>query len=222
MEVRIAPELGTPSGRYVATEAGILLHRLIAHDDLWTAELGHASGQGSLLETEVRALVDLVAEMRRDLEKVPDRAYEVRLMLDEATDEDVDRAFTVIAEHPWASPSLRSLLEGELPDYELRGASIAACDYLREMADSEAQTLNEKLTAIVDSGEVPEGDYKLPFRCAALLGLVGVGVAASIGLGGAPLFVGMATVNQVGLGALGWVGSKCPSLLPEISFGRRG
>ena len=109
-----------------------------------------------------------------------------------------------------------------MPDFELRSASIAACDYLREMAGSEAQALNEKLSAIVDSGEVPEGDYKLPFRCAALLGLVGVGVAASIGLGGAPLFVGMATVNQVGLGALGWVGGRCPSLLPEISFGRRG
>lgn len=222
MEVRIAPELGTPSGRYVANEAGTLLHRLIAHDDLWTAELSRASGQGSLPEAEIRTLVDLVAEMQRDLEEVPDRVNEVRLMFDEATDEDVDRAFESIAEHPWAPPSLGSLLEGELPDYELRSASIAAFDYLREMAASEVRTLDEKLSAIVGSGEVPEGDYKLPFRCAALLALVGVGVAASIGLGGAPLFVGMATVNQVGLGALGWVGSKCPALLPEISFGRRG
>jgi hypothetical protein len=222
MAVRIAPELGTPAGRYIATEAGALLYRLIAHDDLWTAELGRASGQGSLSENEIQALGDLVAEMRRDLEEVPDRAYEVRLMLDEATDEDVDGVFATIAEHPWASPSLGSLMEGELPDYELRSASIAACEYLRKMARSEARILDEKLSAIVESGEVPDGDYKLPFRCAALLALVGVGVAASIGLGGAPLFVGMATVNQVGLGALGWVGSKCPPLLPEISFGRRG
>jgi hypothetical protein len=216
---RANPGVGTFSGRLAAAEAASLVQRLLALDDLWTAELATAGQEGPLSEADLAVFDELVGQMREGLAEIGDHAYEVRSMLDELPDEAIAQALEKIAELPTAPAELQSLSTA-LPDYAPRGAAIAGCDFIRETAGAESNDLGEKLAAL-HQGEVPSGDFRLPFRCAALLMLVGAGAAATIGLGGAPAFVVLSAGSQVGLGALGWMSSKCPGVLPDIDFGRR-
>jgi hypothetical protein len=220
-EPEVAPGIGTPRGRYVATQTSALVQRLLALDDLWTAELRQASSRGPLQDSDVDTFRDLVDELRRGLGEMEARAAEIRYMLDETRDDQFEHAFSRIAESEDAPPDLAELALGNLADYELRGAAITACDYVREMAGAEADLLSEKLRTIEDLGEVPMGDWRIPFRCAGLMMLVGIGVAGTIGLGGPPVFVAMTTVSGVGLGVREWIKDDCPTHLPEIGFGRR-
>lgn len=221
MAVRTVPEVGTPAGRLAAVRAMISTHRLIALDDLWTAQLdAAAAGTDTSAVEDLDALQQLVDEMRDGLGTIGDSAYEVRMMLDQLGDEAVDEALDAIAESPTGPSELRSMLTSALPDYEVRSAAITACDYVRATASEETEVLSQKLAA-VRAGERPTGDFRLPFKCAALLMLVGAGVAGTIGLGGAPLFVGLSVSSSCGLGALGWMESHCPRVLPTISGGRR-
>jgi hypothetical protein len=152
--------------------------------------------------------------MKQGLGETPAQAYELRHMLEELTDETVHQAIAKIAETPGAPAHLSSLLASNLEDYEPRGAAIQACDYLHDQASIEASLLDEKLAAL-RRGEVPSGDFRLPFRCSIHLMTLGAGVVATIGLGGAPVFVAVSIASQVGMGALGWEGLKCPNLLAE-------
>jgi hypothetical protein len=211
------PRVGTFQGRYVATKAGALIQHLLVLDDLWTSTLEEASGGGQLGEDDIEMLSELVNEMQHGLKIVPERLQGTQVMLEELDRESFARAFAAIVESSAGYQTLEPLLE-VFEGQDLQGDTIAACNYLREMAGQESDLLGEKLSAIVDLSAVPPGDFRLPFRCAALLGLVGMGVVATIGLGGAPVFVGMAVVSQVGLGGFGWVGAQCPNVLPKIRF----
>jgi hypothetical protein len=97
---------------------------------------------------------------------------------------------------------------------------IAACDYLLEETSAETDLLYGKLEA-VRRGELSPGDFRFPYRCALFLALAGAGAVATIGLGGAPVYVGLALVNSTGLGVLGWEANGCPRVLPEIGRDRR-
>jgi hypothetical protein len=220
-EIGIRPEVGTPYGRYVSTEAAALLQRLLILDDLWTAELEQASERGPLGDDEVYTLERLVDAMERGLENVREPLSGIRLMLDEVGDEAVDQAFQEIAEAPGAPPRLTETLLSQLDDFELRSAAIAGCAYLEAKAEDEAELLREKLAVIVEGREVPPGDFLIPFRCAALIALVGAGTVSVIGLGGPAGFVALGAVSQVGLGALGWDKAECGLQMPTISFRRR-
>lgn len=218
--VDVRPEVGRPYGRYVATQAGALLQHLVTLDDLWTAELQGATGR-TLLEDDVRTLEQLVSRMERGLAEVGGHAYDVRLMLDEAGDEVIDEAFRRIVDAEGAPPSLADRLLPQLEDYELRSAAITGCAYVEAKADDEAQLLREKLTVILGGREVPPGDFLMPFRCAALIALVGAGTVSVIGLGGPAGFVALGAMSQVGLGAFGWDKAECRMQMPTISLGRR-
>lgn len=221
MAIRSIPNIGTPAGRRRSTEAAILTVRLLAFDELWTSEVEGTERGTARSEEDYAALEQLVGDMRVGLTELRDYAYELRMMFSEQLSDDaVAQALDAIAKLPTVPSDLLSILSSAVPDYEVRGAVIAACDYVRETAAAESDLLDAKLAAIL-RGETSPGDFRLPFTCAALLLLVGAGVAGSIGLGGAPLYVSLTIGSQVGLGALGWVQGKCPKVLPEITFGRR-
>lgn len=221
MEVRIAPSLGSPAGRHAATRAAALVQRLLLLDDLWTAQLdAAAAGLDTSAVEDVETLGALVEEMRECLANIGDSAFEVRSMLDELSEEQMAQALDAIGESPVAPSELRPTLEASLPDFDPRGAAITACDYILETAWDEAELLNEKLAA-VERGERPTGDLRMPFKCAALLMFTGLAVTASIGLGGAPVFVGMAVAGNCGISVIGWTEARCPKLLPTISRHRR-
>jgi hypothetical protein len=222
MEVRARPKIGTSYGRFAARQAGLLLQRLVALDDLWTAELEVAAGAGELPEETVQALVELVHEMENGLGKVDDFVGDLRLLLNELDDQSVESAFGEICESQWAPPSLTKMLTGEMtPDFTLRGAMITACDFVVDIAESEGTLLSSKMSLIVREQRIPDGDFGFPFRCALLLALVGAGVVLAVSSPAAPTLVTLAVVQEVGLGALGWMGANCPTQLPKISFRRR-
>ncbi len=220
-QVKIRPKLGTSYGRFAASRAAVLLQHLLVLDDFWTAELKQANGRGPLNEDDVQVLGRLVGAMERGLVVVREPLEEVWLMLNDSSDELIEQRFQEIAKAPGAPPGLRDLL-AHLAEYELRGAALTGCVYLQKKARSEADLLRSKLAMIVEGGEVPPGDFLIPFRCAALIALVGAGVVSTVGLGGPVGLVAMGAVSQVGLGAIGWVEAKCEVQVPKISFGRRG
>ncbi len=219
--VKVAPGVGTPEGRLAATQAVALMQRLLLLDDLWTQLMdAAASGADSSAIDRAEVMRDLVRDMQEGLQEIPDRMYEVRLMLDSLTDEEFDRGLDAIAASPGAPSDLRSALAAALPDYEPRGASITACDYIIATRAEESALLFEKLDAL-ERGETPGGDFRVPFKCAGFLAVVGAGVAATIMTGGAAAAVGLQLASVVGGGAFGWSGAGCPPVLPQISFGRR-
>ncbi len=220
-EIRTAPDIGTPAGRYAAVQAMTLAQRLLALDDLWTAFADSAvNSEDRLTVEEVGVIERLVGEIRDGLYLLDGAAYEVRTMLAASDDETVAEALDAISESSGGPFQLRSLLTSALPDYEPRSAAITACDYLRENWGAESDLLGEKLAA-VQSGEAPPGDWRFPFKCAAFLMVVGAGVAATIITGGAPVAVGLAVTNGVGGGVLGWTKAGCPDVLGAIGGGRR-
>lgn len=210
------PTAGTPAGRFAAVEAGAQLQYLISLDDLWTSELESASERGKLASDDIEMLSSLVGQMRTGLEYVPRRTEDLSMMLEELDNKSVEAALSRIVDNSSEEGlDLRRPLKS-IPGHDLRDAAISACVYIGKMSGPESELLEKKLGTIREAGYVPPGDFRLPFRCAALLALVGAGAVASIGLGGAPVFIGMAVASQVGLGGFGWVGAKCPSVLPDI------
>jgi hypothetical protein len=207
-------DVGTPAARVAAVEAGATIQRLIALDDLWTAELVGGSERGKLHPEEIEALSVLVSSMQQGLEFVPGQMEDLATMLDQLDDQVVEEALDRLAQYPERAVNLVEFLPDLPPD--LRESIISACRYLAATSGEEAQLLDGKLAVIRERGGVPPGDFRLPFRCAALLALVGAGLVATIGIGGAPILVGLAAANQVGLGAFGWFGAKCPNVLPVI------
>ena len=103
------------------------------------------------------------------------------------------------------------------------GATIAACDYIRDQASAEAGLLVKKLEK-VRAGEITPGDFLMPFRCAAYLMGIGTTVAAAgtvVVLGGplAPTALGLVypAINFVE----DWRERGCRVELPRISRFRR-
>jgi hypothetical protein len=224
MEAKLgfAPVAGAPYGRYLATKASTSAQRLLALDDLWTAELEQASGRGTLDEADVAMLRELVGEIQHGLRGLADQAYDLRTMLSEVSDQEVDSAFEAVVGSPQAAPDLRELAEPMLVDGGLCGATVAACEYVYEKADSEAGVLSEKLETIAAAGEVPAGDWKPPFRCAVALVMAGGAVTATILIGGGtPVLVGILVVDRVRSGIKEWQQEGCPAKLPHIGFGGR-
>ncbi len=221
MEVEVPPEVGSLYGRYVAARAGFSLQRLVHQDEIWTSELEMAAERGVLGPADMDGLERLVAEMEASLREVQSQVRDLRPMLNDVKDDEVDEAFALILATK-GGPEQMGVVREQLGDYELRGAAIAGCDYVMEKADEEALLLREKLSRIVEQGEVPPGDLRAPFRCAALIALVGAGTVSMIGLGGPVGLVAMGAVSQVGLGALAWMQENCTTQIHEITFGRRG
>ncbi|HEY2053164.1 MAG TPA: hypothetical protein VGH14_04425 [Solirubrobacterales bacterium] len=215
------PPVGTLPGRVAATNAAGTLQYLVTLDDLWTAELESRSGQGSLDAEEIEALSALGNSMRERLEFVPGQMRDLSEMVEEVDDATVEDALSEIvriAAETEVALNLSEAIEGLRQDF--RAVVVDACNYLIENSGAEANTVAEKTAAIREAGEVPPGDLKFPFKCAAFLALVGAGVTAAIGFGGAPILVGLGVANQVGLGAFGWRAADCPTALPRIRRAR--
>lgn len=219
--VELTPTLGTPLGRYAATQAGTLVQRLLWLDDVWTAELGLARGKGAVADDDVLMFRRLVTEIQDGLREMGERAEELRLMLNEMNDEEFDSVFVAVEKEAHPGPHRRERFLSTLEDFGMRGAAITACAYVHETAAVEIETLRSKLRTIEETGEVPAGDWSLPFRCAGLLMLVGAGVAGTVGLGGPAGCVALTAASAVGFGIREWLKDECPTQLPRISFGRR-
>lgn len=167
MSVRVAPAVGTPEGRLAGVQALALIEHLLLLDELWTQLMdAAASGEDSSAVDRPDVMRDLVRDIQAVLEEVPDRAYEVRMMLDSLTDEEFDRGLDRIAATPGASPDLRSTLAAALPDYEPRGAVITACDYIIATRGEESALLFQKLDAL-ERGETPGGTFASPSNALA-------------------------------------------------------
>lgn len=221
MEVGLRPEVNTAYGRVVASRVGFSLQRLIHLDELWTADLEAAAGRGRLDESEIEAVQHQASAMERELGEAGRLSGELRMMLNEAEDGLVNRAFRSIAGAEGAAGVVIDSA-AHLDGYEIRSAAIAGCDYLAANAEAEAAALRAKVAKILSDGEVPPGDLGAAFRCAALIALVGAGTISVIGLGGPLGLVAMGAVSQVGLGALCWMQENCGSRIQEITGGRRG
>ncbi len=106
-----APTAGGPYGRYVATKAATSAQRLLVLDDLWTAELEQASDRGALDEADIAMFRELVDEIQHGLRGLVDQTCDLRMMLSEVGDEEVNSAFEAVVRSPQAAPDLQELAE---------------------------------------------------------------------------------------------------------------
>lgn len=212
--------VGTPAGRAAATRAVVLAQRLLALDDVWTIQLEAAREGDVTARGDVHTAASVVDEMRAGLRDLQGAAETVELMLRDAGGELVEEGLAILEAQPAAPPDLAERFARALPDFTLWSASMEACQYLRDELATEEQLLSGKLDALY-RGEVPEGDFRFPFRCALHLMLAGGTVVATIGLGGAPAFVLIGAACASGQALMGWESAGCPNVLPAISRGRR-
>lgn len=216
----IGPGIGTLEGRHAATQVRISAERLLALDDLWTAELEQAQGEGRLDEDAVKELVRLGEEMQAAL-------FELKQPLEGLSQTFAsDRNGVVAAAYReiLGSGHLPPGLVEEIPaDFggEFQRAVVEACDFLLESTDDESRVLAAKLSKIVELGEVPEGDLRPGFRCALVLAAAGAGVAVSIFDGGAVVTVVLEVAVDVGKGLYKWFRKDCPRWLAGIRRGPR-
>jgi NTE family protein len=209
---RERPRLGTTGGQIAATRAMARTQRLLTLDELWTMQVAAAATpERNTPGEDPLALEALVSELQAGLNDAVTDAAAIGSMLSELSDEDFDRALLTISASPILSPETsQESLPG--PDgYPSRSDLMSACDHVRQGAAGETAVLGEKL-AQLQGGDRPGGDLGLPFRCAATLMLLAAGVISSIGLGGAPVFVGLGVASSCGFAAKSWVADKCPTV----------
>ncbi len=218
--VLAVPAIGTPAGSAAAMRAVTLVQRLLALDDVWTAQLEAAKGGGPVGDEDVEVAATLVADMQAGLDQLSAEAELLSMILQAAGSARVEDGLATLAGLPAAPDDLVEMWETSLPDFTLWSASIEACQYLREEASAEKDVLAEKLERL-RRGEVTEGDFRFPVRCAMHLMLGGGAVIATVGLGGAPAFVLLGASCAAGQAVMGWKDAGCPKVLPEISRGRR-
>lgn len=221
MEAGIGPEVATPNGRYAAAKVRIAVDRLLALDDLWTAELELASDQEQLGEPDLEMLAALGEEMQGALLELAGPLADFREMVENAPPGVVNSAFAEIVKSPYFPRTLAEEILANPDDYELQGAVVEACDYLLTEVRPESDHLAEKLARIIEEGEVPPGDLRPAFRCALGLVVAGAGVAVSIADGGTVVTVVMNVAVDVGKGVVSWIKNDCPRRFPSIHFGRR-
>lgn len=214
------PAIGTPAGSAAAMRTITLVQRLLALDDVWTAQLEAAKGGGPVSNEDVEVAATLVADMQAGLDQLQSDAEVLSMILQAAGSAQFEDALAALAGLPGTPDDLVEVWEASLPDFTLWSASIEACQYLRDEAPAEKDLLAEKLERL-RRGEVTEGDFRFPVRCAMHLMLAGGTVIATVGLGGAPAFVLLGASCAAGQAVMGWKDGGCPRILPEISRGRR-
>lgn len=222
-EVIDAPAAGSLNGRVVAVQALLTARGLLLYDDLWTDSSRAFVGTGQPVpEAEPGGLLsNVVGQMRDALHDIEGQAYPVRMMLDELSNDLVDEGLGAIcSEHPFGEQLLADRLKDNLDDYDLRGAAIEACDYVREEAAIERGLLTDKLNVIA-SGEATTGDLRPPFRCALSLLMMGSGVLLVVASGGGLMPVAAGLVQEVGSAILEFDGSGCRQTIADITRGRR-
>jgi len=211
----------TPTARAVAMHALLLAQRVLTLDDVWTLEVERATARAQpLTRSDLEVLEGHVRDLQRSLAETPRQAHELRMALAEMTGGDVDAALAAFADSPTAPPELVARVERSLPDYDLRSATIEACDYLIEEVDEDIRLLEEQLHTL-QGEQLPPGDIRLPSRCAFHLLLTGAGIALGIASGGAAAVAGLGVVVGLGQGVYGWEGAGCPRVLPQIGRHRR-
>jgi hypothetical protein len=216
----VIPAVGTTLARLAALNAAAEIQRLLLLDDLWSDLLERARrGEDTAALDDIESMEMLVTELDAGLSRLKDSAYALRQILDATPHGEFAEALARLAEQPESPPHLLARLEAALPDYELRSAAIEACDYVLEEIGNEMGLLYSKLERLRE-GEVPEGDFRLTFRCALFLASAGASVVGTIGLGGAPVYVGLAVAGALGPAVLAWE-STCRGRLAEVTRGRR-
>lgn len=214
------PGIGTPAGTAAAMRAVTLVQRLLALDDVWTAQLETAKRGSPVSADDVEVAATLVADMQAGLDQLHGEAELLALILQDAGPTVFEEGLAVLAQLPATPDDLIEMWEASLPDFTLQSASIEACQYLRDEAAAEKDLLAEKLERL-RRGEVTEGDFRFPVRCAMHLMIAGGTVIAIVGLGGAPTFVLLGAACAAGQAVMGWTDGGCPKVLPQISRGRR-
>jgi hypothetical protein len=225
MAVRNAPYLGSAAGRRFALRVLAETMHLQTLDDVWTGEIeAMRSGETTWSPDAADDLGQLHQEMRDGLDSLEERVRDLREMLESASPDDVEEAASAIGRVSpvGADDAINELLlRNGLEDFDLRGALITGCQYVLDEAANERRILTDKWNRL-QTGEIPESDFRLSFKCALYLTGVSAGVVATIATGGAPLLVGIAVAGQASLAAHGWSSSGCASTAQAISRGRRG
>jgi len=228
------PTANSPAGKLAAARAFAATQRLIVADDFWKSELERLAYVGEIRADELATMEDAAVDLLGALADIQPLARELRMMLDgELTDEDVEEALDKLAEAA-SQPDVPSRWRQALPNYNFRGAAIAACDYIREEAAGESNSIQREL-AQLRQGSVPHSGLSRNMKCALILmcaatGVVasaaGVAAAAAAGAAGAALTwtwvgAGFWSASVASGGVVAWSGAQCPGVLAAIGRLRR-
>jgi hypothetical protein len=206
----------------VAANAAAVAYRLNVLDDIWTAYLGQLDPDDApALERDRDVITSLGNAIIELIPEVAARAGDVRMMFGGLRDEDFSEARARLEEaDPQLVGELSDLLATEMDDYEIRGATIEACDFLIDTADEETDVLVAKLDRVT-SGGFTRGDVRPPWKCAVYVLEIGVETALAIAAGAMPPYqlLGMALVIRRAYS--GWKASGCREFWRQITRFRR-
>src|SRR5207245_648302 len=117
------------------------------------------------LESDLPALRQLADQIHAAIVDAAEWAGELLSFVESVSGDQVVEAYgSVMGEYSLASEYAERLPE-LLPDYDLRGAIIESCNYIRERASEAEAELDQKIQAI-EAGEFTRGDIPAALKCA--------------------------------------------------------
>ncbi len=186
------------------------IDQLLQLDYLWSTYLTY--GEASLGRLDPSGLLEIARRMSLGIEESALAAIDIRTALDGQSDEVIAAGLDRLnLEAVQATDDL-----GDSPDTEneettaliwlrdqvgLKSFVINVCTSIDQQCPEEQQTLQQK-RLLLQSGEWPDPDLRLNFKC--LLSIAGLGAAGAIAGAGAVATFGLPLI--VGLGSLAYVG----------------
>lgn len=194
---------------------------MVALDDLWTQYLSEADRDDQdTFEGDLPTLMTLAEQLDAAIGDAAEGAEELRIFLDAVSSDDVYQAYVAMANESALLAAYGERLDTLFPDYELRGAIIESCIYVRDHAGDAQAELRQKTQALA-AGGFATGDIPAALKCAGFLMAVGGGIATIIASGGSALLLGGHAATAAGGAIAGWEKSGCAQMLRDIGGGRR-
>jgi hypothetical protein len=180
-DVRTRPTADNLAGAIAATRASIVIDRVLALDDLWTANLrGLDSDDRAAIDQHLPELRELVIELAGALDSLAEPLKELEYVLESSSESDFDAGLDRLTNAvPGVRDTLSHMFEHEITGIGPKGATIFACQYLQEEAGDERDRLWGKYERL-EGGGPPDPDLRPSFRCALYLAKVGASSALSI------------------------------------------
>jgi hypothetical protein len=197
------------------------IQSLLALDELWTLQLEAARDDSdTTLLDHPEAAATWVRQVENGVDAVSPSIEVLSRVLDDESPELFNGALHAIVDRI-ETKDLRNQVFEVAHEIDWLETGKAACKMVLEQADGEKELLEAKLAHLLRH-ELPEGDLRPEYKCALNAAAIAAAAAGTIGLGGAPIFVGLAVIGPVTQSLLSWKTTGCPELASTVAkFFRR-
>ena len=212
----LAADTSRPWARLNALQVFSNMQRLDALDDLWTLQLEAAREKyDSTLVDYPATATAWVRTIQAGLIDLRPSVETLQQMLEDEESDNFNLALQVVVEN--AEPAeRRALAVDAISGIDWLESAKRACELLLKDTDGEFEVLEKKL-GLLHHHEVPEGDFGPRFKCALSVAALSAGVIATLGLGGAPLYVGLSIGGNITMFVVAWKSTGCPQVVKDIT-----